>query len=700
MQFPNFGVMLLPDYTEGQADLSTLEKSVLLSAPIILSVKSGEWVHQRILLIYGRAGVIDFPANCSITVSHHKNNFPSTCWPVYRTHFKCLVHLDPGQNDLIFTLNVPNFHYDRPLSTPFKINYIPLLQNPPLHLAILLSKDSKLVIDAPLEKQKTHEHELDSVKAKLRCAAYLWQAFTAEQMYRNGFGRRVFRLDEDWEQDTITNQNDSLRQTAKIHLIRTNYTREELLDPERAQQYHPPPGTPPTKKKDLFVIFLEALAEYGKPFDNDCYVAGLILDTYYDPKMKLIRGHAALGGGAGHVRLGIFGSHTTHAWPRYLEEVVECFQNSTKTDERILANDNGESETWWKCCNIGIGAMLHEVGHALTLPHSLSGIMSRGFNNLNRTFTVKEPDNITPITPSLENGAHWHRCDVVRFRFHPCFRLSSDPPKRPELKHFAPDFWLLKNSVLICCGTCDISLIEVHVNGSYVHHFEYVDGMSTGNIKLNVEKLKESINWRDGQTIRLHVIAQNQNENTIENFESFLKNHHIHLSTGMKAFKCGKVGLGGGQEFQTLFQKQITANSSRQRKQQSSNNQSAYLTKICINAGDFIDGITFCFSDKTSTRHGGQGGSTFEFELFEGEKIVEIKVRSGAWIDGLEIFMNSGRTSGWIGGTGGSLHLLKVPDAYDIIGIYGSSSWVMDSFGIIYAPADLSDIMSQLFINY
>ncbi|CAG8476893.1 835_t:CDS:2 [Ambispora leptoticha] len=687
--------MLIPDDLKGRTDFSIPEKSAL-SAPVILSVKNGEWVHQRILLIYGRVEVDDFSVNYNITVSHHKNNFPSTCWPVYHTHFKCLVHLDPGQNDLLFTLNAPNSHgHDRPLLTPLQINYVPLLQNPPLHLAILLSKDSNLVIDAPLEKQKTHENGLDAVKAKFRCAAYLWQAFTAEQMCRNGFGRRVFRLDEDWEQDTITNQDNSLRQTAKIHIIRTSYTREELLDPERAQQYKPPPGTPPTQKKDLFSIFLDALAEYGKPFDKDCHVAGLILDTHYDPKMKLIRGHAALGGGAGHVRLGIFGSHTTHAWPRYLEEVVNCFQNNTKTDERILANDVGESGTWWKCCNIGIGAMLHEVGHALTLPHSFSGIMSRGFNNLNRTFTVKEPNNPTPITPSLEYGAHWHRCDVVRFRFHPCFRLPSDPSKRPELKNFAPDFWPLKDSVLIRCGTCAISLIEVHVNDTYAHHFEYVDGKNSGSVTLNISKVKEHINWQDGQKIRLHVIAQNQNENTIEHLESFLKDHHIHLSTGIAAFKSGKVGNGGGQKFQTLFQKSITATSnsivsrlSPSSRQKSSKSHSVYLTKICINAGAFIDGITFCFSDNTSTRHGGQGGSTFEFKLFKGEKIATIKVRSGAWVDGLEICLDNGRTSGWIGGNGGSLHLLEVPDGYDIIGLYGSAGWVVDSLGIIYASQE------------
>ncbi|CAG8571291.1 8210_t:CDS:2, partial [Scutellospora calospora] len=426
-------------------------------APVIINVQNDECVYQRVLLVYGRAGPRDLAYHSNITVEHHADNFPSTTWPIFNSHFKCLVHLDPGPNNIRFTFDPDSFSPGMsPLSTVITVNYIQMLQNPPLHLAILVAKDSKCVIDAPPEKVKSEDNNLNAVKAKFRCAAYLWQAFTAEQMHRNGFERRVFRLEEEWQQDTLSNQDSSLRQTAKIHIIRTKFTLKELLDPERAQQYKPPPGTPPTTKKDLYSIFLDALQEYGAPFDKKCYVAGLILDSHWDPKMKLIRGHAALGGGSGHIQLGIFGSHTTHAWPKFLEEVVDCFQNETQTDEKILANDANESGTWWRCCNIGI------VGHALTCPHSASGIMMRGYNFLNRTFTVKEPNNTDPITPVVESGAHWHRCDTIRFRYHPCFRIPYDPPRSISHKDVSPDFWPLEdNSFLICCYS-GISLVEIH----------------------------------------------------------------------------------------------------------------------------------------------------------------------------------------------------------------------------------------------
>lgn len=52
---------------------------------------------------------------------------------------------------------------------------------------------------------------------------------------------------------------------------------------------------------------MEALSDYGAPFDKQCYVAGLILDTHWDQQSNAILGHAALGGGGGNIRLGMFG---------------------------------------------------------------------------------------------------------------------------------------------------------------------------------------------------------------------------------------------------------------------------------------------------------------------------------------------------------------------------------------------------------
>ncbi|CAG8583018.1 1795_t:CDS:2 [Paraglomus occultum] len=580
---------------------------------------------------------------------------------------QCLTHIS-SPNELTFTFNPPHhLNQTTPATTKFLVNYLPLLQNPPLHLAILVAADSDFVIDAPTEKRKSGDAGLESVKEKLRCAGYLWQAFTAEQMHRNGFGRRVFRLYEEWQPDTMSNQETSLRETAKIYIIRTKYTKEELLDPDRAQQYKRPPGTPNPKKKDLFAIFMEALRDYGPPFDRQCYVAGLILDSHYDPAMDLIRGHAALGGGADHIRLGIFGSHLTHAWPRCLEQVVSCFQDDTNITQD-LANDNGESYTWWKCCNIGIGAMLHEVGHALTLPHSKSGIMSRGYNNLNRTFTVKEPHRNTPVLPQDENGAHWHRCDVMRLRFHPCFRLATDPSNDHDYKHAYPTFWPVDDSVLVKC-MAGISLIEVKLDDQFQTHFEFPDEQPH-EWRLQIDHIKKQVGWKNGQRLDIAIITTGQEEHTLVDAHSFLETHrNLYPDIGL-ALKSGTLGSSGGSKFEVIFPK-----------------SNAHVSKVRINSGIFLDGLKFYWSNKKNVSIGGKGGSASKFELTKREKLVSLMVKAGIYVDGIEFKTNLGRTSGWRGGMGGcELTVLSAPEGHEMVGIHGTAGSLIDSIGIIYRP--------------
>ncbi|CAB5191082.1 unnamed protein product [Rhizophagus irregularis] len=572
-------------------------------APVVINVENGEVVHQRILLIYGRAGPQDMNFESKITVEHHVNNFPSTTWQVFNSHFKCLVHLDAGLNNIKFILDTSPFSSDsRPLTTIFQVNYVPLLQNPPLNLAILVAKDSKEIIDAPEEKENSGENKLESVKAKLRCAGYLWQAFTAEQMSRNGF-----------EEDS--------------------YTLKQILDPDIAQQN---PNGVDDKKKDLYSIFMDSLKEYGAPFDKQCYVAGLILDSHYDtsPNMGFIRGHAALGGGWDNIRLGIFGSHLTHAWPRYLEEVVSCFQDNTITDENRLSNDAGESGTWWRCCNIGIGAFLHEV----------------------------EPNNSFPTTPSEEEGAHWYRSNVIRFRYHPCFRLPFEPPEKIDLKNIGADFWILNKFLLIKCSA-GISLIEIYVRNNIIGYLDYSDEYNQTEIRLKVDEIIKKYGGKYN-IIKMNFVAKNQTETFLENLQKFSEESKIILPIYGKVFKSNYLGKIDESltEFKILFKKFIDT-------------KPITLKRMIIKYDVVINSITFYWSDNTNLRIGidDDEGIKKEFLFEEGEKIVKIKVNSGWYIDGFEIKTNLGRRSKWFGGHGGSKHTLEAPDnEYEMIGLYGT----------------------------
>ena len=171
-------------------------------APRILSISDGSWVHQKVLLIFGECADASRPLDGQLTVNHHQESFPSTQWPVADSHFKALVYLQPGPNRLRFDFVSPKLSsHNGQLQTHsswISINFLPLISSPPLHLCILVAKDSEETYDAMPERIQREGNNLATAIRKFRMAAYLWQAFTAEQMNRNGFGRRCYRYEEEW----------------------------------------------------------------------------------------------------------------------------------------------------------------------------------------------------------------------------------------------------------------------------------------------------------------------------------------------------------------------------------------------------------------------------------------------------------------------------------------------------------------------
>jgi len=151
-----------------------------------------------VLLIYGQiADPAQHAFDGNLTVCHHQDSFPPTNWPVCDSHFKALIHLSPGPNRLRFDFTSPKVVSNNS-STPahsswLNINFLPLVNSPPLQLVVLLAKDSPAKFDAVPERIQREGNGLDTAIRKFRMAAYLWQAFTGEQMYRNSFGRRCFR---------------------------------------------------------------------------------------------------------------------------------------------------------------------------------------------------------------------------------------------------------------------------------------------------------------------------------------------------------------------------------------------------------------------------------------------------------------------------------------------------------------------------
>jgi hypothetical protein len=94
--------------------------------------------------------------------------------------------------------------------------------------------------------------------------------------------------------------------------------------------------------------------------------------------------------------------------------------------------------------------------------------------------------------------------------------------------------------------------------------------------------------------------------------------------------------------------------------------------------------MVFRWSDGSQNVLGKRGGGATEFELKPGEYPIKFVVRSGAWIDGLQIVTNTGRASPWFGGSGGGLAEIEAPAGYQLVGLYATAGHWMDSFGIMY----------------
>jgi len=608
-------------------------------------------VHQKILLVYGQ--VAD-PAQQSfdgtLWVCHHQDSFPATSWPVCDSHFKALVHLQPGPNRLrldFVSPKVPTPNGSAAHSSWININYLPLIASPPLDLVVLLGKDSPGTYDAVPERKQREGNGLEIAIRKFKMAAYLWEAFTGEQMNRNSFGRRCFRFDEEWQPGTLSArdvESGQMRNEAKIHVVRTEKTVQELRDLEVAQQ-----NPHASKAGDLYGIAMDAVRNHFQPRPGQIrYVSVLILDTHWDTTAKIVRGHAALGGGDGSIQLAIFGSHSLQSYPSSIEEVVPAFTDCTRTDTNFVANDCNESGSNWEAANIGIGAHMHETGHLFGCPHQESGVMLRDYVRLNRTFLCREPFSTRTKSPGQrlclpKDECTWHRLDCLRFRFHPCFRLPSDPPLNQDN---SVQVWAVDNGNVLVTAATGVAFIELYADGDDLckAHLEYMDfNGSSGppkQIMLSESDLRSRLaDDKQKKKLKLEIHSVGQGKHVVEDFAQLNpKSTRVKLPNGQMAFRGGKLGYS-----------QMEGSRPQEILLLSAYDQRKLLTQVKVYHGFALDGIEFVYEDATTqlfgVRSGKPGGSEFNLDTRRGEVIMGFYLRAGLWIDGLQILTSLGRRS-------------------------------------------------------
>ncbi|KAF2011698.1 hypothetical protein BU24DRAFT_354120 [Aaosphaeria arxii CBS 175.79] len=671
----------------------SINRSSLL-APRVTSVSDNSWakqVHQQVLLINGQIGdTIARPLDGQIVVNHHQGRFPATVWPVCDSHFKALIHLEPGHNQIRLDFTSPkvsNGGSSVPSHASFlHVNYLPLNDCPPLQLAIILGSDSDGTYDATPDRKNREGNGLDLAIKKFRMSAYLWQAFTGEQMYRQGFGRRCFRFEDSWEPGTLNVQDwnsGEYRSQAKIHLIRSKRTVAEIRDLEFAQQYGPA-----KKKNELYDIAMDEVKTYfGSRQGQKTFVSCLFLDTQWDPKVKTIRGHAALGGGDNNFGLAIFGSHALQSYPACLQEVPPAFGDCTRTDTAFVANDLNECGSSWEAANIGIGAHMHETGHLFGCPHQESGVMLRDYVTLNRTFVAREPYSTRTKSPGQrlvlpQHECAWHRLDTLRFRFHPCFRIPLDA----NVVDNSVQVWTVDSGQggVIATSKSGVAWVELYTPDDDVcHHWkewpeidmQYPRQVTLVDAELRGMLPKDKRNSR----LKLEIFSAGGGKLVVEDFAKLTdqKSARVKLPDGRLGYRGGKLGysqMEGSQPQEVILDSAYI--------------QTKLLVSIKVYHGFALDGVEFIYEDSTTQlfgkRGGKPGGSDFFLDTRKGEMLMGFALRAGLWIDGLQILTTQGRKSEWFGNpTGGSGHTLIPPRGYTIGGISGSCAQWVDGFSLI-----------------
>ncbi|EJD32777.1 hypothetical protein AURDEDRAFT_77464 [Auricularia subglabra TFB-10046 SS5] len=704
----------------------------------IHNLDDGETVHQRCVLLKGRVFGDEDYITVSTADTHGASTFPDQTWPVCASHFKALLMLSPGAN--VVTLANGSVKHS------LKVNYLPLLQYPPLLLAIMVAKDSPLLMDCPPHKARgisSAHSDLDAAIAKLRMAAYMWQALTAEDLRSKGLGRRSFRLEEEWAVDTVSrdfaqaalegpmfarnSESIHMRSTAKVHVIRSDKTVKELRDPQVAQQ-----NQNANQRDKLYDYFKAALLEHGGPFDATAQptVAGLILDSHYSPQQNLILAHAALGG-AGDKRspaLGIFGSHTTWAWPRFIEEVTSCLLDTTPSGSRV-GNDNEECGTGWQACAVGQGAFLHEVGHAFGCPHT-AGIMSRGYAHdwpkvfLPRTSPGVLPrGTLTAVTPVVDgetpNDAVWDLRDALNFTFLRHFRLPSDV--RSLSASAASAFPVVEvqhengvNLRLVIRPHDGVGIARVSFRGAHEEQ-PTIAAPATSPIEYSFDELERRFGRTE--TVELKVLGMNGKERIITDVWAMLSRLSFVRVPGTSVVLQKRSVKSRDLE-------QNENNSSRKYwqwaamlKTRGSDGKLYRATALDMRVGCILDGGVLFYANGTKVNLGprwGRGGwernfgghASQKIDLPEGVDIAKVEVCGGFELEGYRTHLANGTFGGdrdWDERDKEFMEVLEAGPDERIVGFFGRSDWGrgfegVQELGIITAPknAELPDSVYDL----
>lgn len=672
--------------------------------PISFSYSNGDVVASPTIIIEGyvsdvKGGVITFS----------NGDFPKASFEVNENgYYRAIVHVAPGLNEytvdafkgvideygqaelegemlqtaeLAITFKQPNIHKS----------------NKPIHMCIILGKDSDGTYDMPGYKLKRGEvANLDTAIKKLKVAGRLIQAFTHEEMRRGGFGNRTFQFSEESTSLGIFESSENYNEV-KVYVLRSPKLVAEIRDPNLVQRN--PHATDPY---GLFLHASELIRNspelnIHKPKNSTLQCSVLYLDSKYDPKTNLILGSNAMGGPDELVSFSIRGSQGLHSWPNTFKQVTPSFLDQTVLSNEVANHRSGSS---WECLNVTLGEFMSAFGQLLGCPSGQGelGVMGLEYKLLNKSFMTRQAKGVRAGQESFATKdhwlgvCHWTQNDLTRFLHHGSFSLPEDrfpkieKSKLEERETPTPALYATPDDTLIAKSDSGIFMIELLILGFPLFTIANLPPQYYGSGDLKVMNLRykdcNSLLVKSGKKVDSKFnlrVCSFDGEILVNDFKKYCSDFRLRENIINSHFGLGRGRLTGYKSSSLGTPKYTPMAIGIDVKN---------ITKIRVYHGAALDGVRFYYTSSREPDIIGKENLRFTDVLFNpGEYITKFNIRNGEWIDAIQ-FQTNQRISPMIGGKGGHLSSLEAPEEYAIVGMYGFCGSWLDAIGIVYAKTE------------
>lgn len=325
------------------------------------NVSDGDTLTYPLAFIEGTAAT----SAQSVVVTNTTTGETST-WPVDKGRYKALVLLRQGQNALRFEFEGRRFD--------LKLSHQPnTLPGKRVRLVYYLGSDGTGEVDGP----PGYDRSLQTAIRRIQTGALLMQTFFAET-YKRSRERQTGRSGLPVKTFYFESTTDGI---PVVEIVRSARTREQILqENNHVAQFG-----------EIVTTLYTRDREAGKDPGNYAYMVRSGIATL-DAATGVYRGGICLGsGGLSGAGVGVCHGATLVTHAPSIAEVPAYFMDNRPVDPRYIVDDSRALRNHFGSYVAPLGGLLHEFGHALSLPHTPTGVMASDFAYINRFFMVLEP---------------------------------------------------------------------------------------------------------------------------------------------------------------------------------------------------------------------------------------------------------------------------------------------------------------------